>query len=317
MKNKMAVFVCGVLVIGCVAGSACSKLDDIPYVFKGVVQLDTYNLPPVDIILKTDLPESIPTIVAYKIVRPKIDDKYASNIAKQLGFTGNSVPLGNEERIVYTYVSGEQILEVWLNGYILLYGNIDLKIPTNLPSDEECVAIATKWLKDNNMCPDNVVSITTSPRGGVQFLNSETGRLEDSYRIGTEVTFSIAIDDVAVESGGATVVIGDNGTILRMETHKYSYEKAFDVSLIEASKALKIMEDRLTSPTPPDPENIECIVNMRSFSNLEITGVALNYQYSTSNGYLLPIYVFTGDAYDENVPDKMYGFVGKVDATSR
>ena len=307
-----------------------------PYVFQDITSLWTYGgMPPVEISLWRNAPPyfehansaapdiaynsvaslvSVSMLTTYEIIRPVVNDNYASALAKQLGFSGKAEPVAStDQRVVYSYVSESHTLEIHLNGYIDLYSNnIWDEKPSNLPSDRECIDIATKWLNEHNFYPNNVVDVTTSPIGQVATI--QNGLVIDSYVTGTEVTFHVAVDGITIHNGGISIIIGDNGSILRMQTNEFTLKKAFDVPLKDSDRAYAVLKDVMTSPNPPTSNNIECIVNHRSLSSLVITSIELNYAYRSSNDYLLPVYTFTGDGYDAQNPDKVYTFVGQVDA---
>jgi hypothetical protein len=306
-----------------------------PYVFQGTALLGTSGAPPVDITVKIPLLDTayamapsnnivenayqsrlLSPIAIYKIIRPVVDDRYASALTKQLGFTGNPLPVlpADEKRAAYTYVNGNQTLEIRLDGSISISTQYSLERPSHLPSDQDCVAIATKWLREHDLYPDNVISIATSPAGGMKAIDNTSGLIMDSYIIGTEVTFSTAINGIVVNSGGISMVIGDNGTLLRMQANRFTIGQASEVPLKDINKALEILTHTLTSPNTPSPDHLECIVNFRALSSLVITGVEINYAYSANNDYLLPIYTFTGTGYNTSTPDEVYQFVGMVDA---
>ncbi|MCL1885499.1 MAG: hypothetical protein FWF98_01855 [Dehalococcoidia bacterium] len=324
-----------------------------PYVFRNATQLGTSGAPPVDITIQ--LPSNAPpsletptyvvnastssevrsqshsgslfvsgdsyrelllTLGAYKIVRPVVNDRYASQMALQLGFTGSPLPVlpAGDKRSAYTFINGTQTLEIGLDGSVRLSDNRFWEKPNQLPSNQECIALATKWLHEHNLYPENVVSITASPAGWIQTIDSTTGLITDSNACGTEVAFSVAINGIAIYGGGVSMVIGENGTLLSLQTNMFTLVPAFDVPLKDSDQAFDILKEHLTSPNPPPMENLECVVNYRLLTSLVITGIELNYIYDTNNDYLLPIYLFTGDGYLENFPDEIYPFVGKVDA---
>lgn len=258
----------------------------------------------------------LPALGAYKIVRPVVNDHYASHLAQQLGFTGSplSVLPAGEKHSAYTFVNGSQTLEIGLDGTVRLSDNRFWEKPNQLPSDQECITLATKWLHEHKLYHENVVSITATPAGWIQTIDSTTGLITNSNAVGTEVTFSVAINGIAIYGGGISMVIGENGTLLSMQTNMFTLVPAFDVPLKNVDEAFEILKERLTSPDPPPTENMECVVNYRLLTSLVITGVGLNYTYDTNSDYLLPIYLFTGDGYKENFPEEIYPFVGMVDA---
>jgi hypothetical protein len=221
-----------------------------------------------------------------------------------------------DKRMVYSYVNKDQTLIIGLNGSISITdNNYFLEKPKNLPSDENCIAIAEKWLNDHGMYPENVVGITTSPAGEVREIDNGVSTV--SYVTGTSVEFHVAIGGIVISGGGVNVAIGDNGLVLSVQTNKYTLKPAFDVPLKDINYAYGILENHLSSQVPPDTGNLECIVNYRLLSSLEITGIDIHFSHSTYNDYLLPIYVFTGDGYNGYVPGTVYAFIGKVDAALR
>jgi len=286
-------------------------------VFEDVVVLGNHDAPPVNIALNTGFPDFPHKLTVYEIVRPVVSESYASNLAKQLGFSEEpwQMPEG-DKRMVYSYVNKDQTLIIGLNGSISITdNNYFLEKPKNLPSDENCIAIAEKWLNDHGLYPKNVVGITTSPAGEVREIDNGVSTV--SYVTGTSVEFHVAIGGIVISGGGVSIAIGDNGIVLSVQTNKYTLKPAFDVPLKDINYAYGILENYLSSQVPPDTDNLECIVNYRLLSSLAITGIDLHFSHSTCNDYLLPIYVFTGDGYNGYVPDTVYAFIGKVDAALR
>jgi hypothetical protein len=116
------------LVVACFLSSACNgqtvslpkkvdNIDDIvgeytpdvpfvpgkyPYVFQGMMQSGTVGASPVDVNLGITLPDSMRTLTVYKIVRPVVNDIYASKLASQLGFNG--VPMGGYTGEIGRYI---------------------------------------------------------------------------------------------------------------------------------------------------------------------------------------------------------------------
>lgn len=317
MNRKLIGIVSGLLVMVCLIIPACSKTYEIPYVFGDVIVLGNYDAPPVNVALDTNFPDFPNKIAVYEIVRPVIGENYASNLATQLGFSGNPWPMPEgDKRMVYSYVNKDQTLIIGLNGSIsITSNNYSLEKPKNLPSNENCISIAKKWLSDHGMYPENVVGITTSPAGEVRDINDGISTV--SHIPGTSVEFHVAVNGVIISGGGVIITIGDNGIVLSMQTNKYALKPAFEVSLKDINDAYIILENYLSSQVPTPTDNIECIVNYRLLSSLEIAGIDLHFSYSTYNNYLLPIYVFTGDGYNEYVPETAYAFIGKVDAALR
>ena len=317
MGRKVIGLVSGLLVIVGLVSPACSKTNEIPYVFKDVVVLGNYDAPPVIIKLGTVFSDFQHKVAVYEIVRPVVDESYASSLAKQLGFMGEPWPLPEgDKRMVYSYVNKDLTLIIGLNGSISITGNhYSNEKPRDLPSVESSIAIAQEWLYNHGMYPENVVGITTSPAGEVREINDGVSTV--SYVTGTSVEFHVEVNGVVISSGGVVITIGNNGIALNVQTNRYTLKPAFEVSLKDINDAYAILEDYLSSQVPPSIDNIECIVNYRLLSSVEVTGIELHFSYSAYNNYLLPIYVFTGEGYDEYVQNTAYAFIGKVDAVMR
>jgi len=324
MNKGIMGLVSWLLILGCVFSVACSKTGEStplsestppssgwPYAFQGMLQLSGPGLSSMDIELGAHLSNQPYKAPAYKIIYPQVDENYAVDIARRLGFTGEpgfaeitSAPL----RSRYVFENEGYILEVALNGSILLFDNNSYaECPKYLPSDEECIAIASRWLKDHGLYPDNVVDITISSDRRAELRDKETGILIDSCQMGTMMHFSVAIDGTNLDWGGAWVMVGDNGAIIYASTNNPTLEKVYDVPLKDVDQAFAILKDRLTSQAPPSMDNLECIVSHSQLTKLVITDIELRYLFSVANDYVLPIYTFIGIGYDER-PEMVYEY---------
>ena len=283
-----------------------------PYVFQGVGQSGIYGASPVAITLGVAFPDFPSTCLAYRnTVSPNIDSAFASALARQLGFPGDVLP-SSGERTVYSYVYDDLVLEIGIKGSIFIWNdNNYVGAQGTIPTNQECIGIASAWLRSHGLYPDSVANITTS-RVEMEITDFPAGT-KTTYLLGIEVAFSVAHGGT-IEDSAISVVIGGDGALVRLSANAYliTLKQAFDVPLKSVAQAFDILEERLTSPNPPNMMvTLECLINYRSLTSLTITSIELQYQNTVSNEYLLPIYVFSGEGYEGNLA---YSFIGKVDA---
>ncbi|PIU55151.1 MAG: hypothetical protein COS88_05430 [Chloroflexi bacterium CG07_land_8_20_14_0_80_51_10] len=286
--------------------STGSTSEEIPPVFTHLAQIGVVGAPPVIVILDTPLPKVPETLMAYRIVTPNVDDEYAAEIAKTLRFDGDLIPLRGfpgEKREVYTYVKGAQRLEISMDGNILL---VLEEIPSKvlqIPSEQECISLAAKWLEEHNAYPENIYSVDTRP-----YLT------RDGKPLVIVVNFKTMVGDYG-SSNGLSLVVGDGGEVYRVFISLPRSVPYAKVRLKSPEQALDVLRRYLADPNPIPPGQNECILSMRAFTTLTIKQVTL--EYFPGGGYLQPTYVFKGDAYDEKVPGATEMFIARVDGVDR
>lgn len=275
----------------------------LPRVFEGIAVSGVYNASPVEVVVDVPFPEFPAEVALYRVVKPGVDEGYAADVARQLGFNGTLVPLRGEKREVYAYVNETHTLEIRLDGSLMFYKDIKLRAPESLPSEQDCIAIAERWLRTHNLYPENVVEVETKPC-----------LMIDGTPITIGVTFDVAVRGYELHGLGVLVVIGDGGEIVDVRRNVPQLELYRSVRLKTLDEALGILKHYLTSPSPLSPGELECIINMRAFTRLTVQNITL--RYFNDAGYLQPVYTFTGDAYDQYSPD-LGSFLGLVDGVDR
>jgi len=299
-----AVVIASILAFSILSPTPTEKERSLPPVFKGIYQLGIVNASPVTVVVDCLLPEVPTEVTIYRVLEPKVDDVYAANMAQQLGFEGEPVPLNpGETREIYTYINETHRLEIRLDGSILLAKDTDLQLPRSLPSEQDCIAIAERWLTAHELYSENVVEMETKP-----YL------MVDGNPLTIGVTFKVAIGGYEAHGLGILVAVGESGEIVTVSMSLPQSEAYRSVKLKTVDAALGILKYYLTTPSPPPPENLECIINMRAFTRLTVQNITL--QYFNNAGYLQPVYVFEGEAYDQYSPN-VESFVGMVDAVDR
>ncbi len=292
----------------------------LPWVFEGVggagIVPEPYDI---EFTLNTELPAAVDTLAVYVENKIVVDDEYALNIALQCGFSkDDAVPLIGDTRAVYSYKNGTATLEIKLSGNISFRTDTDSSKPENLPSDEECITIAVDWLKSCGLTPENITDIETKSYMDIEERDSATNSLINKYSVATTVKFKVALNGYGLYSSAATVVIGDNGKIIRADINLPNFEIYTYVDIITAGEALNILENYLEGRLETNSDTLICMVNQMGFDRLIINGISIQYTKGNTD-YLQPVYVFEGTAYFEyeNALTDTEDFISRVDAVIR
>jgi hypothetical protein len=276
---------------------------DLPYVFEGIFQLGVVNAPPVEVSLSINMPVFTDELMVYKVIRPIVNDSYAAQIAQRFGFSGEPLPSVGE-RMVYTFLSGDDTLEIGLDGNIAFHKAHASTSVSAIPSPDACIDIARDWLVSMALYPDDVVEIETAP-----YLEA------DGQVLATGVMLTLGIEDYALSGVGAYVAVGEGGAIIKATINALNVEPDSMTKLKSAETALNLLKAFLASPNANPPEAKEVLTNWRAFDYLGITNVTLQYHYIQGD-YILPKYVFEGEASYKS-RSNIERFKGQVDAILR
>lgn len=275
-----------------------------PSPFERITQLGVMNVTEHEVILDTTLPSLPEKIMVYEVIKPIIDEKFAYMIANKLGFNGELVPVKQGEfRWAYSFINGTHILEVELDGSIALYLKELPKIG-KLPTEEECISIAEKWLKEHGFYSQNISKVKVKP-----------SLMYDNEVKVIGVSFWIKIGDFTLNNLGPYIGVTYNGLIHEIRLTIYDIESYTNFKPYSNFKlknpihALKILKAYLDSGgILPEGQPSNCITNYIVFNKLIIKKISLEYYYSEK--YIQPVYVFEGEADGED-------FIGIVDAIDR
>jgi hypothetical protein len=284
----------------------------LPWVFEGIVVHSSPSTP-VEIILNTEMPSYPATLPVYTVITPVVNSAYAWRVAQTLGFDeGDALFSSGEVRKVYTYQDNNAILEIEDDGYINFHSDYDSSKPLNLPTDEECIAIATDWLISCNMYPENIASTNVSNFIEIEEYNTDT-KESTKYTVAKSVVFYIGLNDYG-NSFSVYVVIGDNGKIIKAEADFINYDEYTTVSIITPEQAIDIIESYLEG-TLEKTASLRCLTNYSNFHRLTINKISIQYSKGAGN-YAQPIYLIEGIASYEGW-DGIDEFRGRVDAVIR
>ena len=344
MKNSCFIFVfssllaiSSIAVIGCTPQTSLPVLE-LPPVFKDAHFFRdhhsmTLNLPCVydcvtrpynevsqaDLDIDADLPDVPNELSVYSIIRPTVDEDYAIKVAGQFGFNGEPEEIDSSYFPLngFRFWKGQQALIIYKDGSISIYYVTDPVRPSSLPSNEECIDIVQDWLEDHELYPENVISISASPRivvvsQGIDVLYEFTKNII--------VSFTIGIDGYEVQGMGVYVSVGENGEILEAYINTPGFKKYSTVSLRRLITALETFEDYLNYPQLFYADTPKCLID-RISPRLSVTDISIKYfcMLSEENAmptFAQPIYVFEGQRYHED-KSEAGSFTGRVDAVIR
>ena len=291
--------------------STTLALVEVPPVFEGSYSAGAYRLQPTEVELDTDLTDMPEQLIAYQVITPEVNDQYAKNLANKLGFF-NEWPLYGSKRVAYTYTRDNEYLEIGLEGGISFRQDIQISdIPQQLPSDQDCIEIARHWLETNNLYPSNVARVQVGYGLSVASVDSQTGEAGLPVYYSKRVNFIVSVEDYELSSSGANVLVNDKGKVIQASVITTQFQKYGLVHLKTPQFAFDILKRYLTRVTPIAEEVPECMYNING-TRVSIKNLSIQYARTYKTDYLLPIYVFEGDAFREKPePEK---FIGKVDA---
>jgi len=272
--------------------------------------------------IETGLPDAPRELAVYRIIRPDVDADYATGLASSLGFDGepeewhSSVyPLNG-----FSFRNGEQHLSIFEDGSIRVLYVLEPARPESLPSDEECIAIASKWLEDNGLYPDNVMSTSVSPNVGYIMYTKE--KVEIEYTQNMAVTFSMGLDGYELLGMGASVAIGEDGEVLEVYVNAPEFSKYTTVAVRRPQAALDTFNDYLNYPALFYADTPKCLVDnvSSSGSEMRVTDVSIKYfcmltEENAAPAFAQPVYVL--DGYYKTSGGNQMSFNARVDAVIR
>lgn len=302
------------------------KYHETLYFTNGYSQLVFGSLPTVldtefaELSVNSSLPVVPEKLTAYKIIRPVVDETYARNLSKHLGF--NDPPQFYDTDNTYRVYDGDPyddnspVLSIYQEGTIAIYYTKNKQQPLNLPSDQECIDIARKWLESYGLYPEGVINTTASP--DIVYIMS--GRTESQYTAATSVSFIIGLDGYELFGMGAYFLIGENGKILEVHINTPEFEPYCYVKIQKPDLALNKFQDYLHNPSKFRADTPDCLIrNINRY--ISVNNISLKYfgmlsQDDTQTVYAQPIYVLEGEG--RNEPELLWGHLtGMVDAVSR
>ncbi len=158
-----------------------------------------------ELTVNSTLPAVPERLVAYKVIRPEVDEAYARSLAQRLGFIGEPEENKQLKYPDYRFYNGPPsddstpVLSIFKDGSISLWNNRLKNIPLNLPEDQECIDIAREWLDSHKLYLEGVIDIEVSP----SIMYVMQGRRESHYTYATSVSYVTGLDGCELFGMGA------------------------------------------------------------------------------------------------------------------
>lgn len=241
-------------------------------------------------VVSVPLPSTPEKVVLYKIVKPEITAELVSSLADAMDLKGtvreadDQMLLSDEPYSLEVHMHSGRVALIdisrWMNPN-------ERDLPENLPSDEEAIEIATKYLKEKGLFSSDAFQCGVEHP---QIVRSD----ENGVEIGTtfedvQVSYCRKIDGRPVIGSELTVEVGGGGDILNVYKLWRDYAPEEECSIITPEEAL---EELKSAGIPADA---------KSRQTAEITGIELGYyeaQAMEDPACLVPIYIFRGDVKD-------------------
>ncbi len=269
-----------------------------PSAFKGTAQLGVYNVSEHEIILDTTPPSVPENLMVYEVIKPVFNEEFAREMTKKFGFSGELIPAeSDEDRWAYVFTNDTHVLEVEWDGSVRFYHKTVPKTGT-LPTEEECITIAEKWLKEHDLYPSNISRVKVGARLSY-----------DDKPVVMGVRFQTKIGEYSLENLGPYVSISYGGSIHEVMLTIYEFQPYASFKLKPPIHAMKILKAHLDAGgIPPKGQELNCRVNYVIFERLVVKEISL--EYYCGKNYIQPVYIVRGEANGES-------FKGIVDAVDR
>ena len=231
-------------------------------------------------------------VLVYKTVPPVVNKEVTLALAKKFNVTGKmrgDTTVQSEDLATY--------VEIEKNSGYISYANTNhsdetnsVFIPADLPSDEEAIKIATKFLKDRDLFPEDAVP--------VEVEHIKTERLNNKDNSKTVVWEKLAVwfggnlDNIKVHGRSIRVVVNTDGEIIEYDANWRNYEPYQEYPVKTANEAFGELKSRGITVGMNEPD-------MVSIDQIDLAYNSLPGAYQEN--YLEPVYVFKGRAIEKGV----------------
>ncbi|MDD3621302.1 MAG: hypothetical protein PHQ81_02725 [Methanofollis sp.] len=251
-------------------------------------------------VVSAPIPSTPEQVTLYKVVKPTVTSELVSSIAGAMDLKGK-VRVAYDEMFLS---DGPYSLEVNTRSGRIALIDIprwaipnDKDLPENLPSDEEAVEIATKYLKEKDLMPHDAVLLDVQHP---QAITTKEGKVIDIGYEAIQVSYGRTIGGLPVIGSELMVEIGGGGDILNVYKLWRDYTPGEECSIITPEAALEEMK------------SVGIFADTKSRQTVEITEIELGYyeaQAMEDPAYFVPIYIFKGSIMDEKTKTPFVNFV--------
>ena len=289
----------------------------LPSIYRCVAE-NADQISPIELTIEKDAPDIPDALPVYRVIRPDVTEDYAISIADMLDLNDNIEILNSDfPHSGFNFRKDGKALDVHKDGSIAVYYVADTTRPSSLPSDDECIDIAKNWLEENNLYPQNVISISIIP---INVYVSRGYDIIDHFTSNINVIFSIGLEGYEVQGMGAYVAIGEAGKILTVFINTPEFKKSETVSLRQPETLVQTFADYLDNLELFYTEAPLCLVDRIDY-HMSVTDIKLKYFCMLSNDSNItalaqPVLILEGTHYNYD-PTNSGVFSAKIDAVIR
>jgi len=235
-----------------------------------------------NLILSSPTKESVDTVLVYRTLPPEINKELTLEYAKIFNVAGtlkNGVVLQSEDLRFGIEISKKSGSVRYSD---FKRPNVKQDAPQYLPSDEEAIEIATKFLKENDLYPDGAANPS------VQRENAYTvGKGDEVYYSEIGVWFRRNLNDMKVEGTQLVVYVGGGGDIIGYYANWRDYKPYKEYPVITVDEAFENLKSEGIY-VGTNSQDSEVVIDEAYLAYLTTAG-------AYTEEYLQPIWVFKGN----------------------
>ena len=233
-----------------------------------------------NLVMKNPAKATVNSVLLYKTQPPNVNKEATFALAKKFNVTGTlrgETAIQSDDLVFGVQLTKNSGSAEYMNAR---RPNEHLDAPKYLPSDEDAIKIATKFLKDRDLYPEGAGDPTTYRENAYSD--------EDTVTFGQiGVWYHRVLDGLNVEGTQYVVYVGGNGDVIGYYANWRDYEPYKDMPVISPEVAF---EKLATKGVPVGMNPTE--------SRVSIEDIYLAYHTNAGayeEDYLEPIWVFEGD----------------------
>jgi hypothetical protein len=250
--------------------------------------------------LNNSLPNKIDNVIVYKDIPLYLTRQDIISLGQKFNISSpykikegeKGFSIGSEDRSADALIMNTGWVEYTNN--IRAHNENSLDIPGNLPSDDEAVKIATKFLKDRDLFPKGAELLTVDH--GKIYGQDENGNDTVVWE-DIQVWYGRKLNGITVEGTQLMLAIGANGEPLEFFTNWRTYEPFKKLPVKTPESAFKELKTKGVYVGSDKPDKV--VINTVYLAYYTKAG-------AFSEEYLEPVWVFQGDVV---VDDKSIKYV--------
>jgi len=241
------------------------------------------------------LPKVPEKMMVYKTIDPKISREDITKLMKTFGLEGKI----DDRQRQFVVKDQNRVLEVFKQpgtGYLRFSNNTKLAIEKeakNLPSEDNAIDEAKKFLRANDLLPENTFLAGV---GYYEFRKYDSiGNTIIQGKSAVSIGFGFKIEEMKVEGPGAKagVVFGEDGEIIGASKIWREIEPDKEMKIITPEEAFDKFKQRWPGEAEPEQFKRAKIKTEVSIKEVYVTYYAK--PGCVPQDYIEPVYVFKGD----------------------